>query len=440
MKMLARKLVASAKDCGRILFELPSMLRRGLHVLGHEWAIKAKAIRRSSIRCGPTDVTAEQRMMGPRSGYQVTHEFGVNLAGFLTGQFGGAASARAFANALKLGEVPHVLNNVVAKVHGERRISPSGPVKVNPYPINLIHINVDVAERFFKMKGPAYTQERHNIGVWYWELARFPRRWVPTFNSYDEMWATSSFISECLSEVSPIPVLKIRYPLFIDTGILDSRAREKFGIREEDYVFLFLFDFLSVFERKNPIALLRAFRQAFGREKRVLLLLNQINSWANPAAARDLRRSSSNLNIRTIDKHLSEQDYFSLLATCDCYVSLHRSEGLGLPLAEAMYFGKPVIATGYSGNMDFMNANNSLLVRHILVELEKDYGPYEKCSVWAEPDVEHAAQLMRWTYENQDKAAAMGKRGSMDVKQSMDPTVAAQEIRSRLEQIYRGLS
>jgi hypothetical protein len=105
-----------------------------------------------------------------------------------------------------------------------------------------------------------------------------------------------------------------------------------------------------------------------------------------------------------------------------------------------MYLGKPVIATAYSGNMDFMNVNNSLLVKYELVQLDKDYGPYEKGNLWADPDAEHAAELMRWTYENQDKAAAMGKRGSMDVKQSMDPTVAAQEIRSRLEQIYRGLS
>jgi len=126
-----------------------------------------------------------------------------------------------------------------------------------------------------------------------------------------------------------------------------------------------------------------------------------------------------------------------LLAASDCYVSLHRSEGLGLPMAEAMYLGKPVIATAYGGNMDFMTLNNSLLVKYKLVELERDYGPYEKRAVWAEPDIKHASELMRWAYENIDEAKAVGERGSEDVKQRMNPLMTSREIRARLEQIYQ---
>jgi glycosyltransferase involved in cell wall biosynthesis len=363
-------------------------------------------------------------------------QFGANLAGFFTGQFGIASSSRAFADALKFAEVPHVLNNIVAEIHGERRKISSIPARTNPYAINLVHVNADLAEHFFDSNGPLYSEGKYNIGIWYWELSKFPARWLPAFRFYDEIWATSSFTRDCLSRISPVPVVKIRYPLFLDTDIVDSKARKKLDLAEDLYVFLFMFDFGGIFERKNPLAVVKAFGLSFGRDERALLVLNHINSWFNPAAAKILRRASSGLNVTIIDRHLSERDYLSLLAASDCYVSLHRSEGLGLTMAEAMFLGKPVIATAYSGNMDFMNVNNSLLVEYELAELKKDYGPYEKGNVWAEPDIEHAAELMRWVYDNPDKAGTMGKRASSDIRQYMNPTLASQGIRERLVYIY----
>jgi glycosyltransferase involved in cell wall biosynthesis len=366
-------------------------------------------------------------------------EFGANLAGFFTGQFGIAASSRAFADALKLAEVPCVINNVVLEVHGERRKISSIPARTNPYAINLVHVNADLAEHFFDSNGPAYSEGKYNIGIWYWEMPRFRSRWLSAFSFYDEMWVTSSFTQHCLSRISPVPVVKIRYPLFLDTSIVEGKARRRFDLKEDLYVFLFMFDFTGGFERKNPLALLKAFRLAFGRDERALLVVSHINSWLYPTAAKILGKASSGLNVRMIDKHLSERDYLSLLAASDCYVSLHRSEGLGLTLAQAMFLGKPVIATAYSGNMDFMTTDNSLLVRCKLVELDRGYGPYEKGNEWAEPDIDHAAQLMRWAYENQDGARTLGRTGSDEIKQYMNATVASNEIRARLEQIYQDL-
>jgi glycosyltransferase involved in cell wall biosynthesis len=152
-----------------------------------------------------------------------------------------------------------------------------------------------------------------------------------------------------------------------------------------------------------------------------------------------LEDASANLNVKILSRHLSDQEYLSILAACDCYVSLHRSEGLGLPMAEAMYLAKPVIATAYGGNSDFMNANNSLPLRYELVELDKDYGPYEKGNVWAEPDVAQAAELMRWVYENRELAKRIGQRAAIDIRESMNPTKASHEIRTRLEQVYSKL-
>ena len=125
----------------------------------------------------------------------------------------------------------------------------------------------------------------------------------------------------------------------------------------------------------------------------------------------------------------------ALFASVDSYVSLHRSEGLGLGMAQAMYLGKPVIGTGYSGNLEFMNADNSLLVNFAMTELEEDSGPYERGTHWAAPDAEHAASLMRWVYENRAASAALGARAAQDIRRTLDPQTTAREIRERVQEL-----
>ena len=368
-------------------------------------------------------------------------EFGANLAGFFTGRFGIAASSRAFAKALALAQVPNNLNNVVSGIHGERHPSSHPFTSANPYAINLIHVNPDTAAEYILSRmslihGRRYFRGKYNIGIWYWENSGFPARWMSLFRFYDEIWATSSFVFQSLSRVSRIPVVKMRYPLFVDTSIVDHSARRRLGLQEDQCVFLFMFDFASILERKNPLALITAFDQAFSRNDKAVLVLSHINSTLNPSGARNLEEASADLNVRILSKHLSEQEYVSILAACDCYVSLHRSEGLGLPMAEAMYLGKPVIATAYGGNVDYMNASNSLLLNCELVELERDYGPYEKGSLWAKPDIAQAVELMTWVYENRELARRIGQRAACDIRESMNPMIASQEMRERLELVY----
>ena len=121
-----------------------------------------------------------------------------------------------------------------------------------------------------------------------------------------------------------------------------------------------------------------------------------------------------------------------LFASADCFVSLHRSEGLGLGMAHAMYLGKPVIATNYSGNLEFMNSDNSLLVDYTMIELKEDSGPYERGTHWAEPNVEYAANLMRWVYEHRAESEALGARAAADVRRTLDPNITAAEITQRV--------
>ncbi|MGI8436224.1 MAG: glycosyltransferase family 4 protein [Chthoniobacterales bacterium] len=218
-----------------------------------------------------------------------------------------------------------------------------------------------------------------------------------------------------------------------DAAAKPDRARLE--LPNDTCVFLFNFDFLSTTHRKNPGAVIEAFRQAFSPEENALLVMKSINWEHDRAGHAALVQQSAGANVRFLDTHVPGAEVTALFASIDCYVSLHRSEGLGLGMAQAMYLGKPVIATNYSGNLEFMNAENSLLVDYTMTELEEDSGPYERGTHWAAPDVAHAASYMRWVFENGDVSRALGLRAAKSIRQSLDPNATAQQIRQRVEQL-----
>jgi glycosyltransferase involved in cell wall biosynthesis len=304
----------------------------------------------------------------------------------------------------------------------------------NPYRVNLMTFSFDYARRFYRDMGKRFASDHYNIGFWYWEQEHFPVRWHSAFDYYDEIWAPSEFTCAALRAVSPIPVHKITYPFQLDaTQALRDRAR--FSLGEDAYVFLFNFDYLSTTQRKNPGAVIDAFRRAFTPAENAVLVLKSINGEA--AEQTSLAERAAGLRVVFMEDHVPGAEVNALFASADCYVSLHRSEGLGLGLAQAMYLGKPVIGTGYGGNLEFMNAENSLLVNYSLVELEETYGPYEQGTHWAEADVEHAATLMRWAYEHRSESEALGARGSASIRQTLDPRITAREIVRRVGELQR---
>lgn len=360
--------------------------------------------------------------------------FGVNVAGYIQGEFGVAEVARASLKSLAAASVPVVLNNVKAQAYREKDSTFAEFSLTNPYRVNLVHVNADQVSAFASEKGPGYFQNHYNIGCWFWELSSFPKQWRPAFDCFNEIWVASGFCQESIASLSPIPVVKMPFPVLMDEiEILPNR--KNFGLPEKPFVFGFVFDYHSIAERKNPFGLIQAFEMAFGDKKDALLMIKTINGEHSPEIVQRLHDAAarSRANIQFIDGYLPRQDAISLVASCDSFVSLHRSEGLGIGMAQAMYLKKPVIATGYSGNMDFMNHNNSFLVRYQLAELKENYGPYEKGCVWAEPDLEHAALLMKQVYENRDVAQKIGERASVDIKTHMTPAVAGEQMRSRLQ-------
>ncbi len=258
-------------------------------------------------------------------------------------------------------------------------------------------------------------------------------RWHSAFDYYDEIWVPSDFTREAIAAVSPIPVRKITYPFYLNETEA-TPDRKRFGLTNDDYVFLFNFDFLSTTHRKNPGAVIEAFRRAFRPDDSAVLVIKSIN-WEHDRAGRELlERQSEGLRVVFLEAHQPGAEVMALFASADCYASLHRSEGLGLGMVQAMYLGKPVIATGYSGNLEFMNSENSLLVNYEMTELEEDSGPYERGTRWAAPDVDHAAMLMRWVYEHRAESEEIGARAATSIRRLLDPKITAAEIVQRVQE------
>jgi len=266
-----------------------------------------------------------------------------------------------------------------------------------------------------------------------WELPDFPPEWSDSFRYFDEIWAASAFAAEAIAKASPIPTIKMPLPLRAYDGPV--LGREHFGLRKDAFIFFFMFDFMSVFQRKNPLAILEAFRRAFAVRDEVQLVVKCSNPDADPANALRLREEAKAAHSRLIEGYLSRQEIASLIENCDAYVSLHRSEGFGLTMAEAMSAGKPVIATAYSANVDFMNVGNSFPVRYRLVELDKDEGPYQRGSSWADPDVEHAAEQMRWVFDHRESAAAIAARARVDIATHLSLDAVGRRVTERLQRI-----
>lgn len=376
----------------------------------------------------------ERHLRGESHSEAKKRALGINVAGFAQSVYGMGESTRALWRAVQSTGLPCRLINVRSHVHRNTDTSLSGFAQKNPFRVNLMTFSFDYSRRFYRDMGPRFFRGRHNIGFWYWEAERFPVRWHSAFDYYDEIWVATEFVRQSIGTVSPVPVSKITYPFSLNESEA-AADRTRFGLPTDSCLFLFSFDFFSTVQRKNPAAVITAFQRAFGQSDKAVLLLQTINAEYEPAARDSLGRQAEGANVRWIDQHISRPEINALFATADCYISLHRSEGLGLGMAQAMYLGKPVIATNYSGNLEFMNAETALLVNYKMTELEEDAGSYERGTRWADPDVDQAASFMRWVYENRGEADAIGTRAATHVRTVLDPRKTVAEIIERIRKL-----
>lgn len=379
----------------------------------------------------------ERVMNDTATNIEKERKYGVNLSGVLQGEFGMGKSGVSLIKSMEAAGISYVVNYVDEShknVDIENRLNISSG---HEYPVNLMHVNAGCSHQFFATMGSEYFRNKYNIGYWMWESDRVPEEWYDSFSYYDEIWAPTGFVLDMISSVSPLPVVRIPITVNLDVHKV-SNARSLMGVNDHDFLFLFVFDFYASIYRKNPVGLVKAFNKAFSRHENVNLILKSINHQHYPEYYKELKKEIADSgNIKIINDHIEKNMLYSLFSSCDCYVSLHRSEGFGLTIAEAMYLEKPVIATGYSGNMDFMNVNNSFPVKYEMTEIgEKEYPPFRKGFYWADPDIDHAAELMRYVYENSEEANEKGRRASEDIKNNFSPDAVGKRIRKRLDMIY----
>ncbi len=360
---------------------------------------------------------------------------GVNVVGYVSSERGVGEVARQLAVALRDGDVPVAEIDAPAEPD---RISEglAGLTDANhPYDFNLVCVNADMLPLIAMGLGPRFFERRHSAGLWFWEVSHFPEQWLRAFNNVDEVWVASEHVAEALRPLSSKPVHTIRMP--IAPGSPDEASRAELGM-PEGFCFLFIFDYRSVFKRKNPLGLVEAFGKAFEPGAGPSLVIKSICGDEFPEERQKLAAAVADRpDIHLIEDTITTGMKNAMIASCDCYVSLHRSEGLGLTMAEAMYFGRPVIATAYSGNLDFMTEANSYLVPHGMVEIGPDAVPYPADKEWAEPDLERAAELMRQVFENPEAAAGKGQRAAEDVRRTHSPEAASEAIKLRIVQARR---
>lgn len=362
---------------------------------------------------------------------------GVNVVGYFGSEKGIGEQARSLLRALDAAHIPYGADNVIDNGSANVEPLPASTSRDSSFPINLIVIN---AERFadFALSRPELFRGRYNVGYWAWELPTFPEACFPAFDHLDEIWTISSFARDSIARWSPKPVKVL--PNSLDLNLLQFPAmlREDFGIRDDSFVFLFIFDFYSTVQRKNPHGVIAAFKKAFGTRRDVELFLKFSHSHEHQAELEDLHREAGNSNIRFLDQTLERDAIHSLFAASDAYVSLHRSEGFGLTLAEAMLNAKPTIATNYSGNRDFLSAENGFPVAYKLIGIEADYGPYHSGSQWAEPDLDNAVDVMRFVEQHRVATGEIGLRARNDVYHRLHPVTIGKTARQLLYEIEFG--
>jgi len=295
-------------------------------------------------------------------------------------------------------------------------------------------VNPDYLDVALTSIGHARMQGRHVIACWFWELDVIPESWLPAIEHVDEIMVASGFLEAAFRKVTDKPILRVPIPLSErpDSGL----QRTDFGLPERKFIFLCSFDFHSFVARKNPHAVIGAFRAAFphGRDD-VRLLVKSSNGHMHPDALRELIAvTGGDARVILRDEVIEAAHVHALQRCCDAYVSLHRAEGFGLGLAECMALGKPVIATGWSGNLEFMTPSNACLVGYKLVPVAGRY-PESDGAMWAEADVMDAANAMRRLADNPQGAIELGRTASRDIREHLAPERAARHLSARLREL-----
>jgi glycosyltransferase involved in cell wall biosynthesis len=295
-------------------------------------------------------------------------------------------------------------------------------------PTLISAVNPDQLGHLLSEHPEVFKYASNHIGFWAWELPDFPDTYRPSVDLVDEIWTISGFCKEAISKSSSAPVRRVSLPVPLPSQTSELR---KTGGSSANRIFTILvsFDYFSDVRRKNPAAAIASYLKAFSDKDRTRLILKSINGDKFPFEQASLRELAKNrADIFFQDGYLTANENAALVASADVYLSLHRSEGYGINLADAMARSIAVIATGYSGNLEFMDDEASILVPFELVPLET-YAGLRVNSQWAEPDCDFVAKTLRSLYENPSRVVEVGQRGRAKIAKEHSLPVLASRFR-----------
>lgn len=363
---------------------------------------------------------------------------GINILGYINKQFGLGEGVRSNVRAIKAAHIPFVLNDFQGKVDSDIINETTESLSLsteNPYPINLIQLNVENFHDLLTLHDNSYFKGKYNIGFWAWELEKFPPYFQHNMELLDEIWVPSNFSLNAISQVSNKPVLRFLHSIDIPPT---TYTRADFNLPEDKIIYLTIFDYNSFIERKNPYATIEAFERAFEYNPSDVLLVIKTSTGQNYQSIRkELRdRIKDNKNIILIEEVLLREKLDGLMEICDVYISLHRSEGFGLTMAEAMFLAKPVIGTAYSANIEYMNAENSFPIPYTLIPTANNYIYSDLENVWANPDVERTATIMSKLYNDAELRKTIGLKAQKYVKEHLSPVTIGTRIKERIDFLY----
>jgi glycosyltransferase involved in cell wall biosynthesis len=306
------------------------------------------------------------------------------------------------------------------------------------YDINVAYMAVEQLPHYFSQLQKQVLLSRYNILRTYWELAEAPPAWGALLNPIDELWVPNSFVADAFRPIFNRKITVI--PVCIDVNRKQKFSREHFGLDNDRFYFMFSFDYHSGTARKNPLGVVQAFSYAFPDEQTKVGLLIKTTGpkELDPTVSQQLENVSHlDKRIKILNGSVGRDEMLSLMDDCDCYVSLHRSEGFGLGMAEALALERPVIATDYSGNREYLTANTGFPVPFSLRKLLPGEYQMGEGQSWAEPDLSAAVGLMRTIFDDQAERERRSANGKQYIEAHYAGGTVVRMIQDRLDEIRR---
>lgn len=371
---------------------------------------------------------------------KATLGLGLSLIGYPFSETGVGEAMRSLARSVDSANITYDVTNFDEQVLSSRRDRAlTSHIVLRPSKmVNVFCVNADMLGSTIHGIGGGVLQNRYNIVRPFWELPSIHPQWLNSLQHMDEIWAPTAFVRDAFLAGTDRPVVHIPVAISVPPDI--EASRERFKIPKNSTAFLFAFDFSSYPDRKNPDAVLQAYLRAFGhdRNRRVSLVIKTMGNSPHKRTILNSIRSLAQTDNRVvlIDEVLTRTETYRLTKSCDVFVSLHRSEGFGLGIAEAMAMGKAVIATDFSGSKDFVGTQTGFPIPYRLIDVEPDQYPYFiEGQKWADPDIDEAARVMAQLADDVEVVAAIGERARRYMAAVHSPEAVGKVIAGRLQDI-----